>query len=97
MQIIFFVQASFCASPSWFQIKSKHKLTDGPKNLFGLYNRIQNFTNLKAENIALKVIETNGHFAHPENILLGMLADPDENICNAAADKIVHFRNHDQK
>ena len=88
-----------CASilPSWFQIKSKHKLTDGPKNLFDLYKRIQNFPNLKVKNIALKVIERNAYFAHPENILLGMLADPDESIRKAAVDKIVHIRNHGAK
>ena len=82
---------------SWFQIKSKHKLTDGPKNLFDLYKRIQNFPNIKAKNIAPKVLERNAYFAHPENILLDMLADPDESICNAAVDKIVHIRNHGAK
>ena len=83
--------------PSWFQIKSKHKLTDEPKNLFDLYKRIQNFPNLKVKNIALKVIERNVYFAHTENIRLGMLADRDESIRNAAVDKIVHSRNYGAK
>ena len=48
--------------------------------MFDLYKRIQNFPNLKVKNIALKVIERNAYFAHPENILLGMLADPDESM-----------------
>ena len=91
----FCVQVYF---PSWFQIKSKHKLTDGLKNLFDLYKKIQNFSYLKVKNISLKVIERNGYFAHPENILLGMMADPDQSIRNAAVEKIVmHIRNHGAK
>ena len=78
--------------PSWFQIKSKHRLTDGLKNLFDWCERIQIFPNFKVKNIALKVIERNAYFAHPENILLGMLADSDESIRNAAVHKIVHIR-----
>ena len=84
--------AKFCVQvyfPSRFEIKSKHKLTSGPKNLFDLYKRIQNFSNLKVKNKALKVIERNAYFVHPENIVLSMLADPDESIRNAAVDKIV--------
>ena len=82
----FCVQVYF---PFWFEIKSKHKLTSGPKNLFDLCIRIQNFPNLKVKNIALKVIERNAYFVHPENIELSMLADPAESIRNAAVDKIV--------
>ena len=29
--------------PPWFQIKSKHNLTNGPKNLFDLYKRFKIF------------------------------------------------------
>ena len=49
------------------------------------------------KNIALKVIESIACFVHLKNILLGMLADPDESIRNAAVDKIVHIRNHGAK
>ena len=66
--------------------------------MFDLYKGIQNFSNLKVKTIALKVIERNAYFAHPENTLLGMLADPDESIRNAAVDKIVmHIKNHGAK
>ena len=37
------------------------------------------------------------YFTHPENILLGMSADPDESIRNVAVDEIVHIRNHGAK
>ena len=91
----FCVQVYF---PPWFQIKSKHKFTDGQKNLLDLYKIIQNFPDLKVKNIALKVIDRNAYFAHSANILLGMLTDPDESIRNAAVDKIVmHIRNDGAK
>ena len=66
--------------------------------MFDLYRRIQIFFDLKVKNITLKVIEKNAFFAHPENILLGMSADSDESIRNAARDKIVlHIKNHGAK
>ena len=67
----FVTLTKFCVqvySPSYFQIKSKHKLNDVPKNWFD-YKRFQNFPNLKVRNKALKVIKRTTYFAHPENIL----------------------------
>ena len=84
-------------TPTKFCVQVYFPSTDGQKNLFDLYKRIQNFPNIKAKNIALNVVERNAYFAHPENILLGMLADPDESICNAAVDKIVCIRNRGAK
>ena len=66
--------------------------------MFDLYKRIQNFFNLKVKNEDLKFIERNANFAHPKNILLGMLADSEKSIRNAAVDKIVmHIKNHGAK
>ena len=39
------------------------------------------------------VVERNAYFAHPENIMLAMLADENEEIRNAAVKKIVFLRN----
>ena len=87
----FCVQVYF---PSWFQIKSKHKLTDGPKICLICIKTNQNFFDLKVKSIVLKVIERNANFAQPEYILLGTLADSDESIRNAAVEKIVmHIKN----
>ena len=63
-----------------------------------MYKRIQNFSDLKVKNIVLKLTERNANFAHPENILLDMLADSDISIRNAAVEKIVmHIKNHGAK
>ena len=88
--------ARFCMQiyfPTWFQIKSKSKITDGPKNLYDLYQRIQVFPDSQVKDIATKVVERNAYFAHPENIMLTMLADENEEIRNAAVKKIVFLRN----
>ena len=37
--------------------------------------RVWEFQNCKVREIALKVLERNAYLAHPENILIGMLAD----------------------
>ena len=76
---------------TWFQIKSKSKITDGPKNLYDLYQRIQVFPDSQEKDIATKVVERNAYFAHPENIMLAMLADENEEIRNPAMKKIVFF------
>ena len=88
--------ARFCMQiyfPTWFQIKSKSNITDGPKNLYDLYQRIQVFPDSQVKDIATKVVERNAYFAHPENIMLAMLADENEEIRNAAVKKIVFLRN----
>lgn len=89
------ILAEFCIKvyfPTWFQIKSKHKVTDGAKNLFCLIQRITKFSNKKVREIALKVVQRNAFFAHPENILLGMLADENEEVRRIAVNKILVIR-----
>ena len=49
--------AKFCMPvyfPSWFQIKSKSKVTDEPKSLYQLYQRIRAFFTFKFETLSLK-------------------------------------------
>ena len=40
----------------------------------------------------MKVLQRNTYFAHSENVILGMLAQDDENICRRAVDKILELR-----
>jgi len=40
----------------------------------------------------MKVLLQNSYFAHSENVILGMLAEDDENICRKAVDKISELR-----
>jgi len=40
----------------------------------------------------MKVLQRNAYFAHSENVILGMLAEDDENIHQRAVDKILELR-----
>ena len=77
------ILAQFCLKvyfPTWFEIKHYSKLAHGSKNFFNLFQRIAIFSNQKVVETALKVLQNNKFFAHPENILLGMLGDDDEDL-----------------
>ena len=77
--------------PSWFQIKCHPRSTDGPKNLFKM---VQFSKKLKKnlQETAQKVMQRNGYFAHPEAILLLMLADENEEIRAQAVNTILTIR-----
>ena len=77
--------------PIWFENKHYSKLTRESKNFFNLSQRIVSFPHQKVVEIALKVLQTNRFFAHPENILLGMLGD-DENFQKIAVKKLCSLR-----
>ena len=60
--------------PNWFNIKSNPACTDGPKHV---HRAIQFSNDLPQEvsTIVRPYITRNAYFAHPENVLLAMLAD----------------------
>ena len=81
----------FCISvyfPTWFKIKKHSQIIHGAKNFFNLVHHIQQFSNSKIRSTVLKVVQRNAFFAHPENVLLGMLGDNDEEIRRLAVNKI---------
>ena len=87
--------AEFCIKvyfPSWFLIKKKHKLTDGSRNLFLLMQSVKRFPNAKVKSIAMRVVKYNAYFSHPENVLLCMLADDDDDVRRIAVNKIMNIR-----
>ena len=82
---------NFCLKiyfPTWFNIKKENKITDGAKNFFKLIERVHQFPTDKVRDISMKVLQRNVYFAHSENVILGMLAEDDENIRQRAVDKI---------
>ena len=79
--------------PSWFEIKRKHTIVDGAKNFFNIVNRVTKLPNAQIRTVALNVLQRNAYFAHPENVLLGMLGDNDENLRRLAVNKIAALRN----
>ena len=52
----------------YIDIKVNKCLTDGPKNLFNVIQRINKFQDSNVRNICYKVINNNSYFAHGENI-----------------------------
>ena len=87
--------ARFCISvyfPTWFEIKRQSQIIHGAKNFFNLVHRIQKFPHSKICSTELKVVQRNAFFAHPKNILLGMLRDDDEEIKRLVFNKIQALR-----
>ena len=87
--------AEFCIKvyfPSWFLIKKKHKLTDCSQNFFSLMQSVKKFPSGKVKPIAMKVVKYNAFSAHPENVLLCMLADEDDDARRIAVNKIMNMR-----
>ena len=87
--------AHLCISvylPTWFETKKPNQIIHGAKNFFNLVHRIQQFPHSEIRSIASKVVQRNAFFAHPENVLLGMLGDDDEEIRRLAVNKIQGLR-----
>ena len=86
--------AEFCIKvyfPNWFEIKNKHRITDGAKKFY-MVQRVLLYANKKVTQIALKFLKQNVFFAHQENILLSMLADDDKMVRHLAVSKILSMR-----
>ena len=71
--------AEFCIKfyfPTWLDIKQKSNVSDGSKHFFNMTLRIQKFAHSEFQKIAIEV-----YFAHPENIVLGMLCVVKMKVC----------------
>ena len=85
---------NFCLKifSTWFNIKKENKITDGAKHFFKLTERVRQFPTDKVRDISMKVLQQNAYFTHSENVILGMLAEDDENTRRRAVDKILELR-----
>lgn len=74
-------------APMWFRIKMNNKCVDAAKNLF---HYIEAISYLKPvyRTVIEASIQRNGFYAHPENILIAMLQDDQEQIRRLAFDRI---------
>ena len=52
------------------------------------------FPKADVKNIALKVLENNAYFTHPEMVTLAMLGDEGDTVRNQAVSNILQFRQH---
>ena len=78
--------------PTWFDVKRHCLAKDGAKNLHRLILRVDKLSDEESKNIVLSVIQRNGFFAHPENILLAMVSDDSEIIRRLGWRRILKIR-----
>ena len=65
--------------PSWFRIKNNPHCQSGAQHLFYMLELSRELCPASQE-VVKKVLQDNSHFAHPENIIIGCLADHREEI-----------------
>lgn len=81
--------------PSWFAIKKRYSCTDGSRLLWEII-RDTRYLLKRYRDIIDPVIENNAYFAHPENMLLSMLADENSEVRQIAVNKILNARSSAQ-
>lgn len=79
-------------APIWFHIKLKPSCIDGSRHLFKLI-QLSRYLPVELQTVVDPVIQRNGYFASPENILLGMLTDERKFIRELALRRILKVRN----
>lgn len=80
-------------APVWFEIKGKPSCRYGALHLWSMINKSRMFDDA-IKNIIDPVIQRNGYFAHPENILLAMITDERLHIRELAYRRIMKIRSN---
>ena len=75
----------------WFQIKNKPSCKDGARHLFQTICKSR-YLSKKIKSVIDPVIQKNGYFAHPKNVLLSMLTDERKHIRELAMRRILRAR-----
>lgn len=88
-QIVVFILKSYM--PVWFNIKQSKYFTEGPKHVF-LAIKTSRYLSDDLLQVINPVIERNAFFAHPENVLLAMIADDRKPIRELGYRRIVKAR-----
>ena len=88
-RIVYFIVNYY--APVWFRFKSKPICTDGPKNMFYAISLLRKLPEYDQKLIS-DVLQRNGYFCHPENILLSKLADSYVHIRQKAVKIILDIR-----
>lgn len=77
--------------PFWFHVKNNPLAIDGSRNLFKYIQLVRELPQSVQVHV-YDAIQRNGFYAHPENILLGMITDNDKNIRQDGYAKILTCR-----
>ncbi|GBM87549.1 hypothetical protein AVEN_107199-1 [Araneus ventricosus] len=82
-------------APVWFHVKAKPAITEGARHIWRLIS-FSRYLEPNLRNIVDTIIQRNGFFCHPENLLLSMLTDKRENISSLALRKLFCARNENR-
>ena len=77
----------------WFRIKTKASCVYGAKHFFDTI-QLSRYLPQDLKDVIDPVIQRNGYFGHPENVLLAMLADSKKTIRELAFRRIMKIRSH---
>lgn len=72
MEIVKFIMHVY--SPMWFKIKSEPSIIHGAKHMHETIVRMRSLS-VQTQEIVKPILQRNGYFCHPENILIAMVAD----------------------
>lgn len=79
-------------APMWFRIKLEPLCTSGAKHLFNMIY-LSRYLTAELKAVVDPVIQRNGYFGHPENILIAMLADENPTMRELAYRRVLKIRN----
>ena len=63
----------------WFEIKANPYVASGVKHIFIAISLVKQQSEEVQKNV-VPVVQRNAYFAHPDNVLIAMLADEDPSI-----------------
>ena len=62
----------------WFHIKRNHKLVDGPRHMLRQVQLVDKYCSAKVRTVVDQYVTRSSYFAHPELLLISLLASEDE-------------------
>lgn len=80
-------------APTWFAIKTQPSCKDGAKHLHGMMVRTR-YLSSSLKKVIDPVIQRNGFYGHPENVLLAMITDERPHIRELGLRRIMKARSH---
>ena len=87
--IVHFIVTNY--APMWFSIKCKPSLIEEPKHYF-MQVQLLKLLPKKVQEVVKENTDRSAYHAHPENILLAMLADDNQEVRGKAVDRILGLR-----
>ena len=80
----------------WFRLKQKPSVGEASRHLFSQV-QLTNLLHKSTKRVARTNLARNAYWAHPENLLLSMLTDPEEKTRQVAIEKIMSIRGKQDK